>query len=303
MASSKPHVAVQPITDRDSLRVGEFLHANMNPQVPVDAWVRAVKVAWEVDRPNAGFMLVDGGAIVGAYLACYSERVINDVPVRFCNLADWCVLPEYRFHALRLLKALLAQDGYHFTDLTPSEPSGDGRNVIGINLRLGFRFLDTTTTVVPNLPWPLTARRGKISSDPALLERTLHGEQLRLYHDHAASAAARHLVLLRDGDWCYVMFRKERHRGLPVLASILYVSNPELFRAMTGPLTRHLLLRHRAAVTMIERAVVEHRPRLSRAIKSPHRRRMFLSSSLDPAQIDYLYSELVWPTHPREADR
>ena len=52
---------------------------------------------------------------------------------RFCNLGAWCVLPEHRFHALRLLKALLAQDGYHFTDLSPSG------NVVGLNERLGFR--------------------------------------------------------------------------------------------------------------------------------------------------------------------
>jgi hypothetical protein len=36
------------------------------------------------------------------------------------------VLPQYRFYSLRRLKALLDQDGYHFTDLTPS------RNVIAI---------------------------------------------------------------------------------------------------------------------------------------------------------------------------
>jgi hypothetical protein len=61
---------------------------------------------------------------------------------------------------------------------------------------------------------------------------------------------------------------------------------------MTGPLGRHLLLRHGAPVTLVEHAVVEHRPRLSLTVESP-RRKMFRSSSLEPAQIDYLYSELV----------
>jgi hypothetical protein len=228
-------------------------------------------------------MLLDGAAVVGAHLAFYSERTVDGRPERFCNLGAWCVLPDHRFHALRLLKALLAQDGYHFTDLSPSG------SVVGLNERLGFRFLDTTTTVVPNLPWP---GRGRISCDPALIERTLTGAELQLYRDHARAAAARHVLLMRGGEWCYVIFRKDRRKGLPLFASILHVSNPELFRAMARPLARHLLLRHGAAATLIERAVVEHRPRLSLTVESP-RRKMFRSPSLEPAQIDYLYSELV----------
>src|SRR6185295_14579992 len=130
------------------------------------------------------------------------------------------------------------------------------------------------------------------SSDPALLERTLTGDELRLYRDHAGCAAARHVLLMRDGRWCYVIFRKDRRKGLPLFASILHVSDADLFREMSGPLARHLLLRHGAAATLIERAVVEHRPRVSLVVDSP-RRKMFRSPSLEPTHIDYLYSELV----------
>ena len=43
------------------------------------------------------------------------------------------------------------QDGYHFTDLSPSG------NVVALNRRLGFTQLDTATALVPNLPWPPAA--------------------------------------------------------------------------------------------------------------------------------------------------
>ena len=284
--AAKAGVKVLPIAEGDVPAVAEFLHANLNERVPVDVYARAVDVPWQVERPNAGFMLLDGDSVVGAHLAYYSERRIDGRPERFCNLGAWCVLPDYRFHGLRLLKALLAQDGYHFTDLSPSG------NVVGLNTQLGFRFLDTKTSVVPNLPWPSSQWRDTISSDRARLERTLEGDELQRYRDHAAAGAARHLLLMRGGEWCYVVFRKDRRKGLPLFASILHVSNPELFRAMARPLARHLLLRHGAAATLIERAVVEHRPRLSRTVDSP-RRKMFRSPSLEPAQIDYLYSELV----------
>ena len=279
-------VTVRPITPAHAARVAEFLHANLNERVPAAAWARALDVPWDVEQPNAGIMLLDGETVVGVQLAFYSERTIDGRTERFCNLGAWCVHPDYRFHSLRLLKAVLAQDGYHFTDLSPSG------NVVGVNSRLGFSFLDTTTTIVPNLPWISRPGRDTISCDPALLERTLTGRELRLYRDHSTCAAARHLLLMRDSRWCYVVFRKDRRKGLSLFASILHVSDPELFRAMSGPLARHLLLRHGRAMTLVERAVTEHRPRLSLAVESP-RRKMFRSPSLGPAHIDYLYSELV----------
>jgi hypothetical protein len=143
------------------------------------------------------------------------------------------------------------------------------------------------------VPWLSRPGRDTISSDPALLERTLTGRELQLYRDHMGSAAARHVLLMRGDDWCYVVFRKDRRKGLPLFASILHVSHPELFRAMSGLLARHLLLRHGAVATLVERAVVEHRPRLALVVDSP-RRKMFRSPSLEPAHLDYLYSELVY---------
>lgn len=279
-------IEVRPITEDDARRVGEFLHAHMNARVAAAHWSNSLAVPWDAERPNGGFMLLDGDAVVGVHLAFYSRRTIDDRPERFCNLGAFCVLPEYRFHSVRLLKALLAQEGYHFTDLSPSG------NVPDINARLGFRSLDTTTALVPNLPWPSWRARGRISSDLEEIERTLCGRELALYRDHAATAAARHLVLIRGEEWCYVIFRGERYRRLPGFALLLHVSHPELLRAMGRPLARHLLLRHGRLATLAEERIVKHRPRFSFGLKAP-KRRMFLSPHLTAGDIDYLYSELV----------
>ena len=90
-------------------------------------------VPWKVDAPNHGFMLRDGQRVVGVQLAFYSERLVAGRAERFCNLGAWCVLPEYRFHSIRLLMAVLAQDGYHFTSLSPvdrREPSSPGSSSV-----------------------------------------------------------------------------------------------------------------------------------------------------------------------------
>jgi hypothetical protein len=263
-----------------------FLHSHLNARVPAAAWERAAQPPWSVDEPNHGFMLVDDGAIVGVHLAFYSERTIDGRAERFCNLGAWCVLPDYRFHGLKLLKALLAQKDHTFTDLSPSG------NVPGLNARLGFRPIDTSTWLVPNLPWPSLPRAGSIISDPAAIAGALDGHELELYTDHADAAAARHVVLERGDERCYVVFRKDRRKRLGLFASLLHVSDPALFRRMSRPFARHLLLRHGACATLAEERIVTFRPPGSLVLRSP-RQKMFRSTRLQPAQIDYLYSELV----------
>lgn len=279
-------IQVRPISDADLGRVGDFLHAHLNGRVRADDWARALEVPWSVASPNRGFMLVHDETIVGAYLAFYSERIVEGSVERFCNLGAWCVLPEYRLHSLRLLNALLAQPGYHFTDLSPSG------NAVPVNVRMKFQFLDTTTALIPNIPWPSWPGRNVISCDRTVIERTLTGRDLEVYRDHARTRAAHHAVLKRGGESCYVVFRRDRRKKLPLFVSILHVSNPRLFRSMVRPFARHLLLRYGAFATLAELRVVTYRPWPSFLLRWT-RPKMFKSVHLTPDQIDYLYSELV----------
>lgn len=280
-------IRVAPVTTADVPAVARFLHENLNARVGADAWERAVQVPWKVSAPNHGFLLrTDAGEVVGAYLAFYSERTVGGRVRRFCNLGAWCVRPEHRFHSLKLLRALLAQDGYEFTDLSPSG------TVVPMNTRLGFAFLDTTTVVAPNLPWPAWPGRGRVSADPAVLEETLTGDDLQIYRDHAGAAAARQVVLIRGDRYSHVVFRTDRRRNLPLFASVLHVSDRELFRAMHRVFRSHLLLRHGVPAMLAELRVVGRRPPLSRLLPDT-RRKMFRSADLDAGAVDYLYSELT----------
>jgi hypothetical protein len=279
-------VRLAPIDLADAPRVGTFLHTHLNPRVTADAWAEAMHVPWAVEQPNAGFMLLDeAGEIVGAHLAFYARRTIDGREEAFCNLGAWCVLEEHRFHSLRLLKALLAQPGYTFTDLSPSG------NVVKVNERLKFAALDTATALVPNLPYPALRRRPRVVTDPARIEAILTGEDLRLYRDHQAAAAARHVVLVDGAEHCYVVYRRDRRRNLPLFATLLHVSNDAVYRRTAPALARHLL-RRGALATLAEERVTAHRPRLARRLATP-RRKMFKSPHLAPRQIDYFYSELV----------
>ena len=264
-------IELMPITDGDIAEVADFLRTNLNSQVP---WARSCVRPWKVDAPNHGFMLRDGQRVVGVQLAFYSERLVAGRAERFCNLGAWCVLPEFRFHSMRLLMAVLAQDGYHFTSLSPIDRT---RTILA---RLKFRPLDTSAALIPNLPWPTLPGRTKISAEPDVIEKTLAGAELELYRDHAQALAVHHHVLIRGQDSCYVMYRESRHKDVPLYAVLLHVSNPDLFHRALIPLTRHLLLRHRLVATLGELRIIGHQPRLSFKLNAWPK--MYRTASLEP---------------------
>lgn len=280
-------VVLSPITAADLDDVGEFLHRELDSRLSPSRWAAAMVPSWTVDAPNHGFMVRDGGAVVGAYLAFYSERSREGRTESFCNLAAWCVLQSHRGDGLRLLRALLAQQGYHFTDFSPTG------NVVALNKRLGFVELDTTKVLVPNLPWPMRSRGVRLLTAPGDIEDVLTGEDLARFRDHREAAAARQVVMVEDdGRTCHVIARRITRRRLPIFASVLHVSDPDVFARHQALIYRHLLLRLRAAATLAELRVVGSPPSLGRRLghRGP---KMFRSDTLEDADIDYLYSELT----------
>ena len=279
-------VTLLPIGDRDVTAVAAFLTAHLNSRVSPDAWAQAMRPGWPVDQPNHGFLLEAAGEVVGAYVAFYSERRIGGADHQICNLAAWCVLEEYRGHSLRLVRAMLGQRGYTFTDLSPSGA------VVPLNLRLGFEQLDPTTSVAFNLPMPLWSRRVRVLSDPAEVEAALTGENLRVFRDHRDARAARHLVVLDQGRACYVVYRRDRRKQLPLFATILHVSDRAAFARVRRHVLRHLALHERVPFSLVERRVAGAAPWPAIRLSSP-RPKMFRSTDLSAGQVDYLYSELT----------
>jgi hypothetical protein len=282
-------VEICPIQDADLEEVARLLGRHFPPSMPPERWA----VAWRrsvnrpgTDAPNHGVMLRAGGLAVGAYLAIYSTRVIDGVVHRFCNLAAWYMAPAYRHHSVRVAKALLGQDGWTFTDLAPVDA------VQRLNRRLGFTYLDTTASLFPNIPWPTLPGRVQVSADPEVIRAHLADPILGYYDDHARARWARHLVLVRAGESCYVQWRKERRKNTNLIASIRHVSNPPLLRQGMRPLARYLLLHHGAVATSVEVRMAGGRVMPSVLMPKPTLR-MYKSDVLGPEDIDYLYSEIT----------
>ncbi len=280
------HVVARPIGTADVAAVCKFLHDELNPAVPVSAWRALFSPPWPGVGPNHGFQLLADDRIVGAYVAVYSHRILGSSSEPFCNLAAFCVREEYRSHSFRLVRAILGQGGYTFTDLSPSG------NVIALNQRLGFTSLDTSTAFVLNVPAP-AQRHTQIIADPARIESLLRGDDLRIYHDHRTAAAARHIVAVHGERIGYLVVRRDRRRNLPLFASVLHAGGDRALLRTAWPQLRTQLLRTlHTPVTLAELRVLGFEPPLSIPLRKS-RPKMFRSSTVTASDIDLLYSELT----------
>lgn len=277
---------VSPIGASDLDTVAQFFHTELNPRVPVNAWLGLLDPPWGATGPNRGFQVRVEGVLVGAYAAVYSTRQTAGHAVEICNLAAFCVQEEHRMHSIRLVRALLAQRGYVFTDLSPSG------NVVAMNERLGFRHLDTATRLTLNLPRP--PRRGiRVSDDPARLRTVLRGPDADAYKDHVATGAARHVIIERGDTYAYLVFRAVSRRGVRAFAAPLYASGDQRLLADAWGQVRAHLLRRGLAFTLAERRILGLAHGIGVELARPRPKMVRGGDPADDATLDYLYSELA----------
>jgi hypothetical protein len=283
-AAAPPKPSIGPIRDEDLGAFCTFLNEHLNPSIPSDIWADAFRQNWGVERPNNGYLMRDGdGRIVGGIGAIYAERTIRGRPERFCNITSWCVLEPYRAHSLRLAMAMVAQPGFHFTDLSPTP-------VVAGSLRfLKFKDMDSRSTVMPNLPsWTPGVR---VLTDPDAIERALDPEDARAFRDHRHFPWLLHAAAGRPGAFCHVAYKRGVLKRMPC-ALVLQASSPELFLRYRGALGRHFLLRHGMATTRIETRFLPRRPAVSAQVSGYHHN-MYRSETLGESDFSNLYSELA----------
>ena len=221
-------ITVRPITPADVARGRRVpARATSTSASPADAWARALDVPWEVEQPNAGFMLLDGDD---------GRRRPPRVLLRAHHRRPDRALLQPR----RLVRAARPP----LPRAAPAEGAArPGRLPLHRPLAQRQRRRRSTSSSAsssstrrprscPNLPWPSRPGRDTISSDPALLERTLTGAELRaLPRPRGRRGGPPPAAQRGDEHWCYVVFRKDRRKGLPLFASILLRERP---RAVPG---------------------------------------------------------------------
>ena len=69
----------------DVENAGRFLHEHMSDRFSPAEWTAGLLASWSEDAPNYGYMLEDGGTVVGMLCALYSEQRVGDQLEKFCN--------------------------------------------------------------------------------------------------------------------------------------------------------------------------------------------------------------------------
>lgn len=272
---------IEAVQDAQLPEFADFLHRHLNATMSPAEWQRQLRIGWSAGRPNYGFALRDNGALVGAIGAFYADRHIDGRDEKVCNITSWCVLESHRQQSMRLAMAVLAQPGWHFTDFSPTK-------VVAETLKfLKFQPLEDGQYVVPNLPWPAT---GRVLHRDADIRAALQGDALKVYQDHREFPWLRHALVGAGGRWCHVVYKRRVFKGLPT-AFVLHVSDPALFGRHWRRLSAWWLF-HGFASFQVERRVMPARP-WPAALRTGFNPKLYRSDTLQPAQVDYLYSETM----------
>lgn len=277
---------IEPIKDSDLLDFCRFLTRNLSNARSAEEWAGAFLQHWGVEKPNNGFMLRDDEQIVGGIGAIYSQRMIRGKPERFCNITSWCVLDQYRSQSMRLAMAVTSQPDFHFTDLTPTE-------VVSKTLQfLKFRPMNERHAVWPNLPWPFALVAGvRTVTASNMIEQVLSPADLRAYQDHRQLPWLNHLAIGRPGDYCHVIYKTNRLKGLPG-AFVLSFSDPGQFLKYRNALGNHLLFKKGLVYTRVESRLLPGVPSTGIEIAG-FRNKVFRSDTLTESDISNLYTEIV----------
>lgn len=273
---------IEPITDATLPEFAAFLEANMPASRTATAWISGLSTSWGGKRPNYGFLMRDQGIVVGGIGAFYADRTIRGRKESFCNITSWCVLDSHRKYSMQLAMSVVGQPGYHFTDFSPT------KIVAGALQFLKFTPLGDGVAVIPNLPLPPLA--GRIITDPAQIKKTLSGVMLNVWQDHSSFPWLQHLLVGGPQNWCHVIYKRWQFKGL-ASANIIYISDKALFDRYLSRLCWYFFWRG-IMTTHIESRMLQRLPKLAR-VRTGFNPKQFLSQTLEPSDIDYLYSETV----------
>ncbi len=273
---------LSPVADADLDEFCRFLNLHLDPGKTAAQFRFAFEQDWGMQQPNHGFVVRNDGEIVGAIGAIYAERELGGEPYRFCNITSWCVLEPFRSQSMRLALAVCSQEGYSFTDLTPTE-------VVAKSLQfLKFRPLDSDRTVMLNVPGISAGVR--LEDDPERIGELLPAPWAQVHRDHRHIPWLHRVALLTPDGVCYLIFKKKTVKGLPS-AEVLVVSDGEQFLRGFGRFAAHAMGRGMLS-TRVESRFLPRRPALSKDL-SGYRQKMFRSDTLQAADIDNLYSEIM----------
>jgi hypothetical protein len=257
----------------------------MDDHVSPEPWKKRLRYLWSDKKTDYGMALVRPEGIVGVLIAVYSEQMVNGNAEKFCNLAHWCVRPEYRSESLRLFRAFTARKDLTITGFSQI------RKVVKIASALGFHTLDDYVFVIPNLGTPYRTKDARAISSYEEIFGIVDERHKKILADHGRTSPGRYILITDGVDWCLSVNKRQMRRRICFSVPI-YVSDRFLFRRWLAK----FLVAYRSLdgcwLTLCQPRFLPEPPAIAIKIREP-RPHMFKSKTLTQADITCLYSELL----------
>lgn len=270
-----------------------FLNFNYRRNAKSD-WRRLFANHFHSEESHFGYVLLDNDKVVGFLGLIFARRKINNCDIKFCNIGNWIVAPEFRNKSIILLMPVLKLKDYVLTNFTASE------TVATILKTLKFKVLDdkfVTILPVPNLSsLKLLNKKMRIYYDDQI-KNYLNHDDLRIFNDHSnPDFNCKHILFKDPSGVCYIVAKRAYIRKIPYLR-IHYISNVEIFAKYIDALRIIVPFKFKVAVIIVDKTflkgkevkyVINYKWPRPRLYKSNHK-----DAVCDLKNIDNLYSEFM----------
>jgi len=278
-------VLIRPALAADRDAVCQFLHEKMDSRIPLERWRRITDGRWAPDIPEFGMIAEDDGRIVGYLNVIYAKRVIGEEVRHTGNLGAFYVDRDYRGQGLGLdiLRAITARQDVTYTTFSSNPPA------VRLVLKAGMRRLDERRLLWH--PRGLTNTGAEICNDVARFADRLSAAARQAMADHVGLGLESCVISEPGGNACLVIFYVKRKGEDIAYHEVLYMSDAEVFGRHAGAFAAHILPARQAVLSVdsrfLDRTVEAD---ATEPIRVP---RHYLPAGLEPADIDFLYSEIV----------
>ena len=280
-------IGVRPTTPADTAEICDLLEHGFG--IAADSWRPLCTTNWLPDYPR-GFVVTDGGRIVGHVGTIYVEREINGKTGIVCNHSGFYVAPAYRGHGLgaTLSAAASGDERITYTSLTPAPVT---QRVLEA---AGWATLDRHMLLFPPGLNAETLWQSRVDVDvnDRTVRASLGQAERRIYDDHAPYDCL-HMTASDAGGTAYLVVKRRRRRvpwwtSIP-FSQILYCSAPDVLARNLERIKLAIMRQQKTCgIAMHERFF----PKAPRAIRRKDIAQ-YRSPVFSPNELDLLYSEFV----------
>ena len=276
-------IAFAPPEEREE--IARFMH-EVFPRAkwPLEKWRSLLARRWPQPADHFAVTARDGGRLVGVLGMLPAERPTTAGVKLTVNLTSWYLFKPYRSGGVGSEMMRMAGVG----PAAAVTNFSSARGAAGAAERAGMIVLDSERLLWR--PRPSQPRRLPVHTDPAVLNRVLGEGDRRILADHAGLNLCVAAVETPDGFCPLVYVVKRKHDD--------YVTHEVLYAGDHGLLARHAraiaeaLLPPEGAVLSVDRRFLPPDMEAD-AVQPIPVPRYYIPGDIEPAHVDYLYSEIV----------